>query len=429
MMQLTVYEQAMQDGEHGRAKQYAMEILTKFGGIFGADRFVPIKSTHVSCTSILIEAAMVPWLEQLVEWGAKMVVPATTMVTGYDQSRWEALGMDRVPGKIKTEYDHQLGLLYTMGLAPSHTCTQYWLPGFQFSKGDIITTCESSAVNYVNSVIGARTNRDNCSSALLAGIIGRTPEFGFLRKENRIPKIEIHVTADLSDQADWGVMGLVMGDQLGISTPIFTGRVGHATNDDMSNLSAALSCTSGISMFHIEGVTPEAPTQGIALQGHEILEKWVFSEDDLRTAYKPWRDEAGVPVDYVYVGCPQASIFELQQLADYINGRSIADNLHFWIGTCRAIRDQAETMGLVDRIENSGAKVIADACMKANRFVSRPRHRVMTAGAKVMWYWRSPQEDPEFGSLRILGTMKECVETAVAGVFRPDEHRKPLGSR
>lgn len=425
-MQLTSYEQEMLNGQHGRAKQYAMDILTKYGRIFGAQRFIPIKSTHVSCTSILIEGALVPWLQQLVDWGAQMIVPATTMMTGYDQCRWGALDMDRVPGEIKEAHDLQLGLLYKMGLAPTHTCTQYWLPGFQFSKGDIITTCESSAVNYVNSVTGARTNRENCSSAILSGIIGRTPEFGFLLKENRVPKIEVQVTADLSDQADWGILGLVIGDQIGISTPIFTGQVGHATNEDMSNLAAAMSSVSGISMFHIEGVTPEAPTMEYALQGQEIQEKWVFTEDDLREAYKPWRDKPGVSVDYVYIGCPQASIFELQQIADYLADRMIADHMHFWIGTCRAIRDQAESMGLITRIENTGAKVIADACMKANRYVSRTRNRVMTAGAKVAWYWRSPQEDPEFGSARILGTMKECVDTAVAGVFMPDVDRKPL---
>ncbi|MHA1713737.1 MAG: aconitase X [Candidatus Ranarchaeia archaeon] len=418
--ELSQYEQEMLDGEHGEAKRYATETLLKFGKIFGAKRFVPIKSTHVSCTSITIERALIPWLKQLLDWGGKIVVPGTTMVTGYDLCRWEELGMDKVPGEIKQKHDEQLGLLYDLGLAPTHTCTQYWLPGFQFSKGDIITTCESSAVIYVNSVTGAWTNRDNCSSALLAGIIGRTPEFGFLIKENRAPKIEVNVSAKLKNQADWSIMGLSLGDRLGIATPIFTGKIGHATNEDMSNMSAALSATSGVSMFHIEGVTPEAETKEIALQGNEIKEKWEFSRDDLLEAYRPWRDKKGVPVDYVYVGCPHASIFELHRIAELLRGRQIAGNVDFWIGTCRPIWDQADMLGLIEKIEESGAKVIRDTCMGSAKLRRKHPRRVMTEATKVMWYWRSAKEDPEYGCPRLIGSMKECVETAVAGSFMPD---------
>jgi predicted aconitase len=179
-------------------------------------------------------------------------------------------------------------------------------------------------------------------------------------------------------------------------------------------------------MFHIEGITPEAPTKAVALQGREIEETWVFTQEDLEKAYRPWREYDGAPVDYVYIGCPHASIFDLQQITENLDGRRIADSLEFWIGTNRAIRGQAESLGLIEKIEASGAKVLADCCMKANRYKTRTRDRVMTSGAKVMWYWRSPQEDPEFGSQRLLGTIEECVETAVAGVFKPDLNRKGL---
>ena len=51
--------------------------------------------------------------------------------------------------------------------------------------GEIVAFSESSATPYVNSVIGAWTNREAAQSALAAGVIGKTPEYGLLFKENR----------------------------------------------------------------------------------------------------------------------------------------------------------------------------------------------------------------------------------------------------
>src|SRR4030066_220863 len=66
---------------------------------------------------------------------------------------------------------------------------------------------ESSATPYVNSMIGAYTNREAAQSALAAGIIGKTPKYGLHIKENRKGTFLVDVEASLRDEFDYTLLG------------------------------------------------------------------------------------------------------------------------------------------------------------------------------------------------------------------------------
>ncbi len=50
-MYLTAEEQAMLDGEQGRATRKAMEILVALGKIYGAERMLPVRSVQIAGVS------------------------------------------------------------------------------------------------------------------------------------------------------------------------------------------------------------------------------------------------------------------------------------------------------------------------------------------------------------------------------------------
>ena len=52
-------------------------------------------------------------------------------------------------------------------------------------RGDYLAWSESSAINYVNSVLGARTNRNSMGIDMLCNILGKAPLFGLMTDEGR----------------------------------------------------------------------------------------------------------------------------------------------------------------------------------------------------------------------------------------------------
>jgi len=58
------------------------------------------------------------------------------------------------------------------------TCVPY-LTGGTLRFGEYVVWGELAAVVYINSVLGARTNREGGPSGLAATLVGRVPEYGF----------------------------------------------------------------------------------------------------------------------------------------------------------------------------------------------------------------------------------------------------------
>jgi predicted aconitase len=62
------------------------------------------------------------------------------------------------------------------------TCVFYFT-GNAPRFGEHVAWGKSSAVVYINSVLGARTNREGGPSGLAAALVGRVPEYGFHLKK------------------------------------------------------------------------------------------------------------------------------------------------------------------------------------------------------------------------------------------------------
>src|SRR5690606_34783949 len=65
-------------------------------------------------------------------------------------------------------------------------------------------------------------------------------------------------------------------------------------------------------------------------------------------------------IDLVTIGCPHASLSEIQQVAETLRGKRLATRL--WVTTGQITRERAAELGYVQLIEAAGGEVVADTC-------------------------------------------------------------------
>lgn len=377
VMQLTPEENRMLSGEHGRATQKAMEILSALGTIYNAGRMVPVTSVQIAGVSFdnLGEAGL-DFLSEMAEGGGKVKVLTTLNPAGMDIENWQALGID--PGFARNQ-ERVIEAYAKMGVVTTCSCTPYLfgnLPRF----GEHIAWAESSAVCYANSVLGARTNREGGPSALAAALTGRTPAYGLHLDENRQPGLTVRVEADVCDSHDFGALGLVIGKVIesrkSKSIPYIRG-VASASVDQLKSFCASIATYGGLAMFHMEGITPESA------QLAPPEETRVIRQSDLEEAIRSLEVSPGEEVDFVSLGCPHLSLTEIQRIAELLDGQHVRKT--FWITTSRPVKRIADQMGYTAVIENAGAIFAVDTCCVVAPIQGRFK-AIATDSAKACYY-------------------------------------------
>lgn len=378
-MELTKEEQAMLDGDMGRAAQKAMQILAALGTIYGARRMTPVASVQVAGVSYdnLGEAGL-QFLSEMADGGGRARVLATLNPAGMDVDNWPSLGID--PDFARNQA-RVLEAFARMGVLTTCTCTPY-LAGNLPHFGEHIAWAESSAVSYANSVLGARTNREGGPSALAAAITGRTPEYGFHLDENRLPTLTVEVSTAVESTHVFGALGKAIGERLeaaGDSPVAYIRGIPSASLEGLKSFCASLATYGGAALFHMEGITPEAAWVTPPPVTHEI------TRQDLEAAIASMSDarEEGLEVDFVSLGCPHLSIHEIARLAELLNGKTVRKE--FWITTARPTKQMADRMGFTRTIEASGAKFAADTCCVVAPIQGRFK-TLATDSAKACYY-------------------------------------------
>ncbi len=353
-MQLTKYEEDMYNGEYGEGKAECMEILVSLGKIYDAEKMVPITSAQVSGVSY--KTIGDAGLDFVVDLGKKADVELETMLNpaGVDIDNWEELGFSEE--FTKKQIDIIKGY-ESIGVMSTCTCTPY-LIGNTPLLHEHVSWSESSAVCYVNSVIGARSNREGGPSALLAAIVGRTPYYGNHILENRKADIVFDVDYDFSTETEIGALGYYVGQIVNDKNPYFKLNNNPGRNN-LKTLGAALASSGAVSIYHIENVTPEAEFA----RNHENFDELEVVDVDekiIKESLEGLSTTDKVP-DLVCLGCPHASITEIAKVANLVKGRKIKKDL--WICTSKAIKAISKQCGYLDVIEAAGGKIVSDTCM------------------------------------------------------------------
>ncbi len=392
-MELTPEEQEMAEGKYGKATQKAMEILIALGEIYSAERLIAISSVQIAGVSYAnLNEPGLEWLADMAKDG-KVRTFTTLNPAGMDLEEWKKLAISDEFAKNQHRVVDAFG---RMGVITTCSCTPYLygnLPHF----GQHIAWSESSAVAYANSVLGARTNREGGPSALSAALVGRTPEYGFHLEENRQPELTVEVKAPVVDTFNFGALGKVLGDRFGKKITYIKG-IPKASVEELKSFCASYATYGGVALFHMEGITPDR-VQTIPT----VTE--VVTKEDLKNAIADLTDD--LEIDFISLGCPHASLAELEHIANKLKGKKINPKKEVWITTARPTKQIADRMGFTKMIEDSGAKIAADTCCVVAPIKGR-FHGLASDSAKMCYYGSGRNNF----SVKIM-SMDDCLEEAL----------------
>ena len=390
-MYLTKEEERIYDGEYGWANQICMKILVRLGELFNATRLIPIESAHVSGVSYkTLGDAPTEFLQALAKAEGKAKVKATLNPQSFDP---EYLSR-KLPKHVREKQLNILKQFERMGFTRSLTCTPYYLE--KPKRGSHLAWAESSAVVYANSVLGAWTNREGGPSALAAAVIGKTPDYGMHRVENRQPNILVDVETSLQDEAEFGALGIYLGKILEDKIPIIQG-LNDVSEEKLKQLGAALATTGMVNMFYHD-VRPE----------ERRIEKVIVETENLKRTVESLSTTANMKPDLVFIGCPHCSLSEIRQVARLMEGKKVEAGTEFWVCTSRYVKERAR--GNVEKIENSGGHVLTDMCTIVSWTETFGIKTIMTNSAKTAYYAPTLNK-----ANTIFAPLKKCLKSTLQG--------------
>jgi len=292
-----------------------------------------------------------------------------------------------------------------VGAILSWSCVPYLAENIPL-YGETVAFSESSATPYVNSVIGATTNREAAQSALAAGVIGKTPKYGLHIKENRKGTVLVKVEAALKDEFDYSMLGYYVGKRVGYGIPVLTGIARQPSTEELINFCAMANVPGAISMFYMPGFTVEAATVGEAFQGDMPKERVTVTDDELKRAYDELQTTSG-RVDFVMLGCPHYTLKQVEEVARLLEGKKISKGVGFWVCTSATTKMLAERGGYVDIIKKAGGHVVVDTCIDEPCWIAYKGKVGITDSPKCAYYRR-------FKEARVA-KLRDCVDVAVRG--------------
>lgn len=347
-MDLTREEESILNGEQGEGRQKAMELVTALGKIYGAEDLIDITSAHLSGASYkTIGDGGLKYLEDMVAGGAKVSVPSTLNPVGMDRTRWKEM---HITEHFAEKQLRIIELYGSMGIKTTCSCTPYIGPNVP-TLGDHVAWAESSALSFVNSFIGARTNREGGPGALAAAILGKTANYGLHLDENRKPTVVIDADIDGSIFS-YSLLGQAVGMAIGSGIPYFRGISPEV--EEAKTLSAAMAASGSVALYHAEGVTPEAGNYDVS--GLEVIH---IGEDELKAAYDKLNTVDDIQL--IALGCPHLTEKEMHQIASFLKGKKkVNKDIEIWFCTSAEVRDKCPEDV---RIMEEFGPVLADTCM------------------------------------------------------------------
>jgi predicted aconitase len=413
-MKLTAEEEAMLSGAHGEAVKGALAYQIEVGKFWGAERFVPITNAHMMGDIEVMGDGGLGWLKDACAQRAHCRVPITTNARCMDFDFVERLGQDAGEAKKEREI---IRVLRDMNVVTTDTCINYQTV-YQPHLGEYVAWGDTGTVIYANSVFGARSNFEGGPAAFAAALTGRTPEYGFHLDRHRKGNLVVRLEAGLRDLADWGAVGKIVGErhQRYYAVPVFTGVQRAPLADELKHLGCSLASYGSMAMYHMVGVTPEAPTLEAALGGNRPADEIVITERDIERVYAGYDLKDGSCNLIVFSG-PQLSLLEMKGLAEAFGGRRLAAGTQFFVTTNAGVKSQAERLGYLQAIEQSGATVLEGVCFYILQNLSQMRvknrwNNMISNSAKIVNIIGAHRFNT------ILRRTRDCVDIACEGKIR-----------
>jgi predicted aconitase len=420
-MKLTADEQAMLDGSRGKARQKAMDLLLRYGEALGAERFV---DTSNVCGTV---GASTPFLREYgrthggmdavfsefnLDSAEVVEIPPVAVRSSHLQQGIDPDHAARQGIPVEVVQLHREGEAYTAGLGMQmlNTCAPYTV-GNVPAKGEHCAWMESSAVIYINSVLGARTNAEGRESAGCAMLTGKIPYWGYHLEQNRLGTHHVLLDIDVETTADWGLLGYYIGEVVQERIPVVSGVRRAPDLARLKHFGAAAASSGGVEMYHLAGITPEAPTLDAAFGGREPVATIRYGKAERLLAYERANVTArSREVDFVMLGCPHYTLEQIAELCGLLEGKRLHANTALWVFTPRQTRALADQKGYSAIIEKAGAHLMSDTCSALGRVIPKGTRVAAVDSAKQSHYL------PAIMGIECwFGTTAECVDAAVTG--------------
>ncbi len=201
----------MYAGEQGPAVQKAMDLLVRYGEALGAERLVDTQnvcganvftprqrelggdSEDAAFSRLSLDSDEIVEMPHVKVFSCQLIGPM-------DREEWTTQG---VSDDVHAEITESMEYNARHGVHLMNTCTPYQVGNVPV-KGEICAWMESSAVIYINSVLGARSNVEGRESTAAAMLTGKIPHWGFHLDENRFGTHRIDVELPGRDLAGLG---------------------------------------------------------------------------------------------------------------------------------------------------------------------------------------------------------------------------------
>jgi hypothetical protein len=410
-MTLTAEERDMLDGKRGEAVREAIAYQLEVAKFWGAERFVPITNAHMMGDIEVMGDAGLGYLKRACEHETRCSVPVTTNARCMDFAHVERLGQDAG----EAEKEHKIiEFMQKMNIVTSDTCINYQTV-YQPHLGEHVAWGDTGTVIYANSVFGARSNFEGGPAALAAAVTGRTPAYGFHLDRHRKGTIAVRLDVDLEDLADWGAIGKIVGEkhQNYYSVPVFHGIRRAPVADELKHLGCALASYGSMAMFHMVGVTPEAPTLEAAFGGSAPTDEIVITSADLKRVYDGYKLEDRSANLVVFSG-PQLSLFEMKDLSERFAGRTLHPGTQVFVTTAASVKHSADMLGYLATLEGAGVTVLEGVCFYILQNLSGMREKngwtnMVSNSAKIVNIIGAHRFNT------ILRRTQECVDIACTG--------------
>lgn len=410
---LTAHEQGLLAGANGDAVRLAMRIVVRMAEILGARELVEITSSHIDGCLYHGDGG-VEFAERLVELGGRVSVPATLNVGALDLLNPARV---RASDRRRAMALRQMKAYQALGCTPTWTCAPYQA-GHRPAVADHVAWGESNAVAFANSVLGARTNRYGDFMDICCALTGRAPRTGLHLGERRRATVVVDtdgVAAALKRRdVFYPVLGTWLGSAVGDRVAVVTGLPERVTEDQLKAMGAAAASSGAVGLFHVEGVTPEAPDLRTALGGVKPDRVITLKPDVLRAARDTLSTTVTNRIDAVAVGSPHFSLHEFAQLEALLPATPFA--VPFYVCTGRSEYSRLDAAGRLARLVEAGVEIVADTCVVVTPILPPKDGVLMTNSGKFAHYTPS-----NTGYGVVYGSLEDCVRSAIRGRVRRDE--------
>lgn len=333
-MELTKEQQALLDGSQGETMAKIMKTLVMYGETFGATKMVPVTSEYghiVTSFGIYIVKGVFELMDRLIADGVVSKQKFSADPRPLDKTVPKSLLADIVfkvmysPQKRYEEQLKKIGLISDNAF----TCACYFPEvGNRPKKGDVLSWAESSAVNYANSVLGARCNRNSGIIEMFGSIAGYVPYFGLLTDEGR--KADWIVEVKTTSRPEAQLLGSAVGMKVLEEVPFIKGLdkfLGTELNDDattyLKDFGAATASNGSVGLYHVENLTPEAKEQGESLI-KENAKVYVIDDAEIERIKQSypviWKDKNAKP-KLCFMGCPHMTKAQLIDWTEKLTSR------------------------------------------------------------------------------------------------------------